>query len=108
VTISTGGGEKPLWASDGTELFFRRVSDGAIMAVPVHTEPTFIPGTAQVVVEGGYVPNALTFIPYDYDAERQRFLMLKLDDTFTGTSNPPQIVTVLNWLEELKERVPVD
>ena len=48
--ISTNGGATPLWAPDGSELFYE--DDGRLLAVPVQTEPTFSRGTPMVVIEG--------------------------------------------------------
>ena len=41
---------------------------------------------------------------YDYDAVGQRFLMARL----AGEPDARQINVVLNWTEELTQRVPVD
>ena len=45
------------------------------------------------------------------DTEGQRFLMIKEDNAAgenDGSSVEPRIIVVLNWFEELKERVPVN
>ena len=51
--ISTNGGRRPLWAADGSELFFE--AGGRLLAVPVQTVPAFSRGTPMVVIEGEYL-----------------------------------------------------
>ena len=75
------------------------------MVVPVETEPTFSAGRPSVLFEGSYVVSTITraYRYYDVSPDGQRFLMLKE----AGTEEA-QINVVLNWFEELKERVPTD
>ena len=42
--ISTGGGQSPMWSTDGRELFYRNL-DGSMMVVPIATEPALTLGT---------------------------------------------------------------
>ena len=97
-----GVGLHPTWSPDGTEIFY--VSGDRIMIVPVETEPTFSAGRPSVLFEGSYVVSTITraYRYYDVSPDGQRFLMLKE----AGTEEA-QINVVLNWFEELKERVPV-
>ena len=102
--ISTGGGSRPLWSRDGGELFYLE-TPGRVMAVSVDDGPPFAAGAPQVVVDGDYLaPNAGR--TYDVSLDGQRFLMIKDATTVLRDVAAPQIVTVLNWFEELKERVP--
>ncbi len=102
--ISDDGGTEPLWARNGEELFFRR--DGAVIAVPIQTEPGFSVGNPEVVIEGPYFqgPNA-GGRSYDYSLEADRFLMI---DTVDDASAAPRIVIIQNWVEELKRLVPAN
>jgi serine/threonine-protein kinase len=100
--ISTEGGTEPAWNRNGRELFYR--SGNKMMAVDVATQPTFAGGKPRVLFEGPYVPNPATFPNYDVSPDGQRFLMLKpVEQTETA---PTQINVVLNWFEELKQKVP--
>ena len=101
--ISYGGGTAPLWSPDGRELFYR--NGDQMMAVRIDREPTFTPGRPIVVFEGQYQA-MFGAISRDYDLspDGQRFLMIKAGDENAAT---PQIHIILNWFEELKERVPV-
>jgi len=46
---------------------------------------------------------------YDVSSDSQRFLLIKDNAATdqTSTAPPASMVVVLNWLEELKQRVPV-
>ena len=108
--VSTGVGIGSLWSPDGKELYYR--SPDGIMAVPVDTEPTIklgkpkmlFPDTYISVLGGGTEAHA-----WDIHPDGKRFLMMKLAAVGpTGETPRPNINIVLNWFEELKERVPVD
>ena len=43
---------------------------------------------------------------YDMSPDGERFLMLKEATAADQTAAPTQMVAVLNWIEELKQRVP--
>ena len=101
--ISTSGGTHPLWAPDGRELFY--LSDPALMAVPIQTDPSFMPGTPELLFEGDY--RAGQGRSYDVAPDGQQFLMIKWVVPSDEGSNAPELIIVENWFEELKERVPV-
>jgi serine/threonine-protein kinase len=107
--ISTGGGRAPLWSPDGRELFYR-VRD-AVMVVPVETAPTFKPGKPAALFHGKYDSLSSRDRPsWDISPDGKHFLMMK-DVQTTGVATtyqaPRKIVIVVNWLDELKQRVPV-
>ena len=105
--VSTDGGEEPVWARNG-ELFYR--NGNQMMAVETKTQPTFSAGTPQLLFEGSGRSSfrRVTAGPfnanYDVAADAQRFVMVKTAETGTA---PGQIQVVLNWFEELKQKVPV-
>jgi serine/threonine-protein kinase len=103
--VSVGGGSLPLWSPDGKELFYISISDQA-MAVSVETEQIFRLEKPQ---------NLFDSEPYggvwDIHPDGKRFLMIKEDEATEDDSTqgePRQIIIVLNWFEELKDRVPTD
>jgi Tol biopolymer transport system component len=100
--ISTGGGTEPVWNPKGRELFYR--NGNKMMAVDVATQGTFSAGKPKVLFEGSYVPTPRSFPDYDVSPDGQRFLMLKANEQAQGA--PAQINVVLNWFEELKQKVP--
>ena len=99
-TISTSGGTRPLWARSGTELFYLDGA-GAMMRVPVQMAPTFSAGTPAKLFDTRYVTGQ-TGRSYDVSPDGQRFLMIKA----AGAEQAPSMVVVLNWLEELKAKLP--
>jgi serine/threonine-protein kinase len=101
--ISTEGGTEPLWNRNGRELFYR--NGNKMMAVEVTTQPIFSPGTPKVLFEGQYQLLPLISTPnYDVAPDGQRFLMLKPTEQEQAATT--QINVVLNWFEELKQKVP--
>jgi serine/threonine-protein kinase len=110
--VSVGGGLEPLWAPTG-ELFYRRSRDYMMMAVEVSTDPVLTVGPPVELFAGGG-PNAGSFPTRQYDvtADGQRFLM-STSLLASGGADPAagqgaRVIIVQNWVEELKERVPVD
>jgi serine/threonine-protein kinase len=104
--ISTEPGGSPLWARDGTELFF--ISRGRIMSAHIETQPAFRPGTPTAVFElPPRYSSSLVQIRRQWDMapDGKRFLILG-DSAVDGDGGRPQMVFVLNWLEELKRLVP--
>jgi serine/threonine-protein kinase len=100
--VSTRGGRAPLWSPDGRELFYWG-PDG-IMAVPLETDPIFKLGIPQKLFSGPY-------FFYEVSPDGKRFLMIKrpeLTDEEMEAFAPRKINFVVNWFEELQERVPVD
>jgi serine/threonine-protein kinase len=102
--ISTSGGITPVWARNGKELFYLDRTN-AVTSVPIQTAPTFSAGTPTKLFDGRYVGSAF-WRTYDVSADGQRFLMIKDDVGRDQTSTPASMIVVLNWLEELKQRLP--
>jgi eukaryotic-like serine/threonine-protein kinase len=100
--ISTEGGTEPAWNPNGRELFYR--SGDKMMAADVTTQPNFSAGKPRMLFEGQYQPTPLTTPNYDVSLDGQRFLMLKPSEQ--AQAAPTQINVVLNWFEELKQKVP--
>jgi WD40 repeat protein len=100
--ISTEGGKAPLWARSGRELFYLDESN-TLMSVPVQTSsPQFNFGRPAKVFDTKYSGD---FYSYDVTRDGLRFLMMK-ESNAGGRGNPPSMVVVLNWFEELRSRVP--
>jgi hypothetical protein len=75
-----------------------------MMAVDVATQPGFTAGTPRMLFEGRYEPAPVPVPNYDVSPDGQRFLMLKPSEQ--AQAAPTQINVVLNWFEELKQKVP--
>jgi hypothetical protein len=100
--ISTDGGNEPLWARNGRELFYR--NGDKVMAVDITTQPSFQAGTPRMLFEGEY-ERRNNETNFDISPDGQRFLMIKPSEQQAQAAT--QIHVVLNWFEELKRRVPV-
>ncbi len=99
--ISDKGGNEPLWAHDGTRLFYRRPD--AVVAVSVTSGPTLVVGTADVLVQGAYDRAAGAGAP-NYEVARDgRFLMVRRNEV-TSTADT-RIDIVVNWFTELAARL---
>jgi serine/threonine-protein kinase len=96
--ISTEGGTEPTWA--GGELFYR--SGGKIMVFKVNFKLPFSAARPTVAFAGSFLVFDGSF-NYDVSSDGKRFVMFNADEQH----GEPQINFILNWFEELKERVPV-
>ena len=110
--VSTGEGALQRWSPDGDELFYWTI-EGKMMAVGVETDPTFKPGTPRELFQRTSFTTTsmgLTSVEWDVSPDGKRFLMLKSSTTTedeSAATGPRKFNIVLNWFEELKERVPV-
>jgi serine/threonine-protein kinase len=109
-----GMGGHPTFSRDGSELFF---FDGqGLSVVPVSYAPSLRIGAVQQLFRGQYWygVNGLSGglgRAWDIDPRSGRFLMIRLPGAVTTSSNeapppPIRLNVVLNWLDELKQRVP--
>ena len=74
-----------------------------MMVVEVTTELTCSAGTPRLLYEGNLQSGLMFRTNYDISPDGQRFVMIQED---TPDSETAQINVVLNWFEELKQRVP--
>jgi hypothetical protein len=74
-----------------------------MMTAEVTTGPTFRVGQPRRLFEDRYVKSTGLWANYDVSLDGQRFLMVKPVGDFRS---PAQITIVLNWSEELKQKVP--
>ena len=80
--------------------------------VNFESEPTFTPEKPEELFKANYLIGSTNIInPWDISPDGRRFLMIKQgvtsQDESTEETPRPKIIVVLNWFEELKERVPV-
>ncbi len=96
--ISTGGGEQPLWAHSGRELFYR--SPTAMNSVEVLPGPTFATGAQRTLFPTtAYRGLGARNRSYDVTSDDQRFIMVRLRGAEQGAG---ELIVVQNWFEELK------
>jgi serine/threonine-protein kinase len=98
--VSREGGDEPVWNPNSRELFFRHGDD--MMAVEVGPQSSFTAGTPYRLFTGHFTPG---LDRANYDAmppDGQHFVIVKPTDVVL----PPRVNITLNWIEELKQRVP--
>jgi Tol biopolymer transport system component len=109
--VSSGGGHSPRWSPDGEELYYLS-NENDFMVVSVETEPSLSLGTPKILFQSTNLGLTSTSgTPYDVHPDGKRFLMIKPPAGAEGTAivaGPRKITVVVNWIEELKQRVPVD
>jgi eukaryotic-like serine/threonine-protein kinase len=100
--VSTGGGEEPLWARDGRQLFYRW--RGEVWAAEVWTDGGFSTGKPRLLFDRpGYHrgdPNRT----WDISLDSRRFLMTRIE-----TRDPMPITKmtlVQGWFQELERILP--
>ncbi len=108
--ISQDGGYYPSRSPEGSELFYRPISTTAgitLRSVDIVTEPALAFSNEQTLPVEGF--NVVSYSrDYDLSPDGERLLMVfPADRPDSGEPARPQINIVLNWFEELKERVPV-
>ena len=99
VPVSAGGAANPMWATDGSQLFY--VQDSRVMAVPFDPGGAGPIGSPTVVFESDWV-----IASGEQDTAPDGRLLLRKPDA-SAERITAQIIVVQNWFEELKERVPV-
>jgi Tol biopolymer transport system component len=99
---STGSGTKPVWAPNGHELFF--IGSGALYSVPVAVTPAFAAGKPQKLFNVRDFPvNGGRY--YDVSRDGRRFVVIKDAAPTDSAANLPQLVVVVNFMEELKSKL---
>ena len=102
--VSTDGGQQPRWSPDGQELFYLDLGASRLMVVPITTGSELTVGSPRTLVETPVFDFAGRSA-YDVGPDGRVVIILLPTRTSVGAS--PQIHVVLNWFEELLERVPV-
>ena len=78
------------------------------MAAQVKTEPTFSNSKPKILFQGKYITGYSENPEWDISPDGKRFLMIKPPGITTSEEGRIQKINiVLNWFQELKERVPV-
>jgi serine/threonine-protein kinase len=105
ITMESGG--EPLWSPDGKQLFY--FWQPGLHVVDIQTEPQFSLGTTTLLPITGALQT--TGRPRNYDinlTNPNQFVVVLLASQGENSQAPQsQINVVLNWVEELKRRVPV-
>jgi Tol biopolymer transport system component len=109
--ITTEGGISPIWSPDGKQLIYSQSPGsgiGNLMLVDVETRPSFVFGKPTPLPIKGFWHNGAPGNPrgFDITPDGKQFIVMRPPDE----SNPRalrQINFIVNWFDELKQRVPV-
>ena len=100
-----------MWSRDARELFYRRLSDGAMMAARIRTTPTLaIESPAMLFGDPERPPTrppqtgSVGGRFWDL-APDGRFLIIKTDPPVAAVGQANGFVLIQNWVEELKRTV---
>ena len=93
VQVSTDGGHEPVWAPNGSELYFRTPT--RFMTVEVKAHPALAVGKPRVLFEGD---SRLSHHDYGLLPDGRHFIMIQP----VGKMPPAELHVVVNWSDELK------
>lgn len=99
--VSANGGTAPVWARDGTELFYRAGEN--VMAARVRTGADFDFDRPVLVASGNYMVDGSGHPLYDVMPDGS-FVLVERNPEAALT----EIHVVLNWFEELNRLVPTE
>ena len=99
TVVSTGGGQEPVWAHSGRELFYK--ASGNLMAVEVLPGATFVTGERRVLFSTQGFRSSAVHQSYDVTPDGQRFVMIRNPDA----DELGELIVVENFFEQLKAKV---
>ena len=109
--ISTEGGTRAAWSRRGRELFYLD-HQGLLtsVAIAAATATTFAAGPPVRILTKKYYAGAsllgLDLRGYDVSPDGRRFLMIKEPEAPPPVTQMMNMVLVLNWVDEVKNRLP--
>ena len=102
--ISQNGGQEPLWARNGKQLFYRSTDGRQMWVADVRVDGSFSVGKPRLLFN---VPGLRAGTPirsWDLSPDGQRFLMVKNEE---ATPTPvTEMVLIMNWFEDVKRLSP--
>jgi hypothetical protein len=101
--VPARSGHHPVWAPDGTRLYFLEDGTSNLMAMTVSMQPTVSFGTPVMVFEG-LVQTAIRR-NYDISPDGKQLAVVFPQ---AGQNDAEPVTVVLNWHEELKRLVPTN
>jgi serine/threonine-protein kinase len=109
ISKTRGFNRFPVWSPDGKELFYISGTGPNIVEVSVTEQPSFS-FTVLPLLPRPFQPNGSTFVRgYDLHPDGKRFIGVVTagegPNAASGQPSAPQIQVVLNWFEDVKQRV---
>jgi serine/threonine protein kinase/Tol biopolymer transport system component len=102
VQVSGEGGDSPLWARNGRQLFYRHQAQ--VWVVDVRTDGGFSVNKPRLLFEKAGYGIGDPIRSYDLTLDSRRFLMVK--DEQRPASPATEMVLVQNWFDALKRLAP--
>jgi hypothetical protein len=99
--VSSEGGNGPLWARNGKQLFYRWQDQ--VWVVEVRTDGGFAMSKPRLLFEKPGYGSGSPIRTYDLSLDSQRFLMVKLEQRKPAPIT--EMTLTQNWFEELKRLV---
>jgi Tol biopolymer transport system component len=101
--ISSQGGQEPVWAHSGKELFYRVAGTANVqMVMDVAAGATFVPGARRVLFPLTRYSLSPTHQQYAVSPDDRRFVMIRASES----ERVDHLIAVENFFEVLKARVP--
>jgi serine/threonine-protein kinase len=100
--VSEGGGAGPVWSPDGSALYYRSQRDRLLMVASIG--PGGRPGRSRSLFAAERFRFSGNAPAFDIHPDGKRFVMVTQGDE--PPPEPAQINVVLDWFEELRQRVP--
>jgi serine/threonine-protein kinase len=100
--ISGNGGNEPLWAHSGRELYYR-AGNGDLVAVTVTGGTAFAAGEQRRLFSAAPYLSNTAHTEYQISPDDRRFLFKRLVGSETGSARAATAVLVQHWLTELAE-----
>jgi len=97
IPVSSGGGDKPLWSSDGHTLYYR--AGATIMSVTVATAPVPTVSNRRTAFTTNSGPVAPGSMPFDISRDGRRVVFAR------ASGGDPRVVVVTNWLEGIRAKL---
>ena len=102
--VSNGGGLYAMWSGNGHELFYE-TEDRRIMVLDYKVDgDSFLPGKPRVWYDKPLFYSGTSNI--DLAPDGKRFLVFALPETASGEKGTVHVTMLLNFLDELKRRIP--
>ena len=102
--VSTNGGQAPLWAHSGRELFYVD-AERNMMVAPMPTGPSQLGARVRLfkLRDDLYLTAQEWYTPFDISPDDRRFLMSR--QVAAPETQAPTFLLVENWFEELKSKM---
>ncbi len=105
--IQIGDGVGPVWSRDGKYLYWHPRGSGQFAAATITTQPVFAFENPARTPMGGLRLPATGHTTYDVMPDGKQFIGLTAAQETQSATTTPQIQIVINWFQDLKQRVAV-